>query len=420
MRWGQVAVDQINGNHLRADGMTTLSYNVNGILNDGNVAAAMNGNMASIQATTEVWSVPDFTIGIIFDNGRTSTAGVTYTLNGVDSRAAAFVNKAELRIDASEISGVLYNDAGLPYATVSFDSSWVPGPGRYFAVLQYDSGNNQLVLWVNGYDTSVDTTTGNGAIVQPFPLANDAPTMNLNSHGAVLHSMFYCANFLPREQMTALFATSGMDDGLFRQRYDVLPVTTLKGVVYVAGGQITSPTAFIDFALPDVYGVGAYHLELINIEFSSTDIWSAAFSFDGGATFINDTEHWDSYAGVYMQRDYVSPSPSVTWNTTYDGVIAMGTGSKSRSSLYVNMNAGTALDSPRLFYRVLPTLGEDGAGPPYYVEGEAYLKLDATTPPTLARATHMRIAPYGNGDLNSPTSSTVMTSGTYVLTVSIG
>jgi hypothetical protein len=139
-------------------------------------------------------------------------------LHGADITAAADVNKAELRIDETEISATLFNEGGTAYAVVSFGDSWIIGPGRYFIVVQYDSSNNRLILWVNGYDTFIDTTDGNGTIVSQFPLNNSAPTMSLNANGAIIHSMFYCANCLPREQMSALMAASGMGFGVFRPR----------------------------------------------------------------------------------------------------------------------------------------------------------------------------------------------------------
>jgi hypothetical protein len=216
--WGQVALDAVSNNHLRADGMTTLGWNIGGIINDGTTGMSLNGTMVSSFATTEVWSAVDFTIGLAIDTGRTTTPSAVYTLHGADITAAADVNKAELRIDETEISATLFNEGGTAYAVVSFGDSWIIGPGRYFIVVQYDSSNNRLILWVNGYDTFIDTTDGNGTIVSQFPLNNSAPTMSLNANGAIIHSMFYCANCLPREQMSALMAASGMGFGVFRPR----------------------------------------------------------------------------------------------------------------------------------------------------------------------------------------------------------
>jgi hypothetical protein len=183
----------------------------------------------------------------------------------------------------------------------------------------------------------------------------------------------------------------------------------------ISSGTISSPVAYFDVALPSGYSL--FSIKIQDLQFSASDFIAAAFSFDNGATFLNDVVNFDSYsAGLYFGDD------------TQDGNL-VGGGSIGDATLF---NFGDPVGSndaipPMVDIAIKPGSASSLAGLYGFLSVprtsstrravmlENYVNPDATVTPTPARATTIRWLPYGNGDVAPPTGGHTVTSGSWTL-----
>jgi hypothetical protein len=188
-----------------------------------------------------------------------------------------------------------------------------------------------------------------------------------------------------------------------------------SGLVLIDSGKITAPVAFLDVTLPS--GYLAFKLFFSGFSISATDEFTAAFSSDGGATFYNDNTNYDTYT---VANHGYSGSGSFVLNQNYDRFDALIFLSASVSSPQVTdaelvILPGSASIPPRLFGVVSSFLHPSGTGVGQYLNVWASLSPDAMVPPVLARVDLIHFQPWGNGDVNPPTSSETITAGSWVL-----
>jgi hypothetical protein len=166
----------------------------------------------------------------------------------------------------------------------------------------------------------------------------------------------------------------------------------------VTGATITTPVAYVDLAIPDTGSM--FILAMTTVAFSSGgDFIYAAFSFDGGSTFLSDQINQDTYlGGTSMSIGYVSDYP------TFTALI----GPNDTLSLIFPDNTTVSVARNRLI-SATPNSS--------YVSPWDGLKPSATVPPVVpARATTLRIFEYYNGpDPNNIIDTYSFTAGTFTL-----
>jgi hypothetical protein len=165
-----------------------------------------------------------------------------------------------------------------------------------------------------------------------------------------------------------------------------------SGLVLIDSDTVTVPVELCDFTLP----AGYVELQLVlwNVRLSDTDILAAAFSQDGGTSFINDLDGYDSYLNSSGSSDALILLSSQTISHTAQ--IA------ATSRLWIS--PGNVALFPSLF-----TIGTS-----FYNNARLTMNFScpdpaATITPSPGRATTLRVMPYGSGNANSLTSGHTMT-----------
>ena len=207
-------------------------------------------------------------------------------------------------------------------------------------------------------------------------------------------------------------------------KFNVETIATLgqqaTGSVLLAAGSITTPVEVFDPTLP--VNFSAFQLRLYEFFIDNRDILSAAFSYDGGTTFIADADNFDTYNIAYsgvngdgtsnifnvadslcysaFQGSNNSISPPAT-HSPAAVVFEIFPGSDISLTTAMNINCGSANNLAVNYWTVVTVANR--------------LNPDATVVPIPARATTIRVQPYGNGDANPPTSGSVFQHGTYFL-----
>lgn len=185
------------------------------------------------------------------------------------------------------------------------------------------------------------------------------------------------------------------------------------GLLYITGGTITTPTAFIDLALSEDYV--SFHLQMIGIEWDSiadadTDVVAAVLSFDGGGSFLGDANNYDTYRQntcAFLEDG----SPAAIHFS--DSAMQLSYSARYDTSVWVDILPGSSTRSPRIIVRSAASW-LDAAGAILNF-GAWDLNPTATAAPTLARADYLRIGPYADGSLASPATGATMISGSYAL-----
>ncbi len=199
----------------------------------------------------------------------------------------------------------------------------------------------------------------------------------------------------------------------------------ISGVVKLASGEIISPISYLDLVLPA--GYPEFRLSWRNRKYSIEDSMAFAFSKDGGVTFLNDIINFDSYVNILNAAifDPIGSFATGFFPTTYlDSV--MGT----PGGLYIHPSA---LEGNGCDLVILPGSGDHLpmiAAPWEFARGKwnavnaeafvmsfsvAFPNVDATIAPTIGRQNLLRCLPYGNEDVNPPTSGETITGGSYTL-----
>jgi hypothetical protein len=182
------------------------------------------------------------------------------------------------------------------------------------------------------------------------------------------------------------------------------------GLICLTTGTVGTPVAFLDFVLPT--GYAAYRLSVRGLDFSASDSPCAVLSADGSATFWNDNDASDTYRSLVLQASEAFESlapPQLNRLTNAVALLtaAVGTG----YDLDLQLSPGSASVAPRIDVQS----SYDQAGIITFDRAVATLNAGAAQGVTLARATTLRLGPYGNGDLGAPTSATRLTAGGYAL-----
>lgn len=183
------------------------------------------------------------------------------------------------------------------------------------------------------------------------------------------------------------------------------------GPIKTSGGQITSPVAYFDVPLP--IGFNFFMLYLNQVRCSDSDSLSAAFSADGGTTFVNDSSHFDSYG-------YYGLSIGTSLPAAGDPILMIKTNPADAL-----MDTSFVIEPSNSQFTIWP--GSDASLP--YLEqhtvGLHGVKTASAThimnqnptgdPPATIRYNLLRFVPNGNGDCNPPTSGHTLTVASWLL-----
>lgn len=185
-------------------------------------------------------------------------------------------------------------------------------------------------------------------------------------------------------------------------------ITTLEAAAPAGSGvwellssaTVTTPVEFLDIALPTGYSM--FKLTVSGFKNDTNDTLAYVFSGDGGSTFYNNQDTFESYSNILSNgigawtRDVVG---YIGWTTAIEaggahffeamiwpGGVGEYAGLSSKTNLYQvsTANVGSASSASRLI--------------------EASGRMDV-----------IRITLYGSGDVNPPSSGEHITAGTFVL-----
>jgi len=217
-RYGIQVEDVANANHLQLVDESGIDWEVDPVINDGRYAARLNGSLKSKFGNEAVWNTASFTIGAVVFN---SDGGeFTFDLRGTDDEENTHI-RASFTVTETSITGALKNEDGADYKTVVFDSTRIVGVGRYLVVLSYNADEDYLALYVNGYNSTVDTSSGgNGTLRLSLenPLDTTMPTHFLEGNYTIIHMAFYLDESPNPSDLTRLFASTGFQQGLLQPR----------------------------------------------------------------------------------------------------------------------------------------------------------------------------------------------------------
>ncbi len=183
------------------------------------------------------------------------------------------------------------------------------------------------------------------------------------------------------------------------------------GLALLSSGTITSPVAYFDVALPA--GYIQFKLNVSGVQYSFRDTMGIGVSYDGGATFINDTSHSDSY---FEQGMFSAGTDPVTALHNVNALMDINQGSQvvganpPYDTVY-DIFPGSVTETFRLMYMSSCWSNVVGSFVEFGTQG---LNPNATVPPTAGRVNLMRLLPFGNGDI-PPTSGETITSGSWTL-----
>ncbi len=188
----------------------------------------------------------------------------------------------------------------------------------------------------------------------------------------------------------------------------------LVGWNLISRVEVSSPVEYVDVALPA--GYSSFLLLGDDVRFDTATYLAFAASADGGVNFYNDTDEFDTYKlGWEISGDVDN---TMTWFDFPDAVGALTIADQAISSytptcfecwLFPGSASKSIMARSRSIVRI--TDGSKTRQGGYFSE----LNPDATIPPALARINFIRLLPYGNGDVDPPTSGDTITAGTLTL-----
>jgi hypothetical protein len=169
--------------------------------------------------------------------------------------------------------------------------------------------------------------------------------------------------------------------------------TTAQAIANLAGGVVSSGTIssavpYLDITIPS--HPDCFDLSLAGFRLSDGDNLVMALSFDGGTTFLNDVNNWDSYRWYWPN------------NTEHiDAVIALCRALNSNFPLVkVSLFPGNSLMLASLIGEAVVTENQATASVMAYDAAQATVNPTATVTPIAARATTIRLQAYGSGNVN--------------------
>lgn len=171
-----------------------------------------------------------------------------------------------------------------------------------------------------------------------------------------------------------------------------------SSLVLISNGTVTDPVSWLGYPDPGislpVTTYDNFDLELLSLTLSTEDILAGGLSYDDGVSFLCDVLNADSYISA-------GPRPLMLFTgfsgKVYDGIISIFPGGAV-------LPARTYADGAGLY-----------AGVATLVPQCANVNLAATVSPPNTRATTLRVVPYGNGDLDPPTTTETFTGGSWKL-----
>lgn len=186
------------------------------------------------------------------------------------------------------------------------------------------------------------------------------------------------------------------------------------GMVHIESGTISTPVDYLDIDLPSGYAF--FKLLLVAIELDSRDILAAAVSLDGGDTFKSDQIEGGTYTVHSLQAE---AGDTVSNDAHADTLFYLGSSSQTDTE-YRPGNYESAIDpgAPNRTFNVMTRAAYDKETSNVSIlssDVTGFFNPAATNPVTPARITTMRVVPYGNGDINPPTSGEQFISGSYFL-----
>ena len=186
-----------------------------------------------------------------------------------------------------------------------------------------------------------------------------------------------------------------------------------SGITKIASGTVSSPVEYFDIALP----AGYFSFLLVLNEYicaDGTNSW--AFSLDGGVSFVCATDAYiiaitsfrtSGAADTETQFGYKSALPSLVDDVGPEGVLG-----DFGFSVEAVITPGSASTYPVVR---ADSLYQYSAGVDLQNVRSRFTLNPAAEPAVAkARMTHIRLLPFGNGDM-PPTSADTMTVGSYVL-----
>ncbi len=191
----------------------------------------------------------------------------------------------------------------------------------------------------------------------------------------------------------------------------------------LASHVFTTPVAYIDLALP--VGYVSFVIQFSGIVFNVSDTIAAALSQNGGSSFINDTTNFDSYiqGGNEVYTNVLTGANSGGSVGAGDSVISFVSLNVISQILNPSFGISSILElfpgsSTQVPNGIIRSVWErTDTSPIEVVRTSLMFSLNpaAVVPPSKIRATTIRIQPYGNGDVNPPTSGHTITAGEIIL-----
>lgn len=176
------------------------------------------------------------------------------------------------------------------------------------------------------------------------------------------------------------------------------PLAQDMGWSLVSGGEILSPVQYLDLDLPTEFRL--FKLFIDGFVINAEDKLAYAFSPDGGATIISDTSN-EAYSGRRLYHNF-------------SGLQTAGT-TDSIGYLTVNANDLPVSVEVTIFPGEVGKHAKVHSGQHYDELNDSWGMVLTMCAGASGRQNLIRIAPYGNGDIDPPTSGREITSGTYRL-----
>lgn len=195
------------------------------------------------------------------------------------------------------------------------------------------------------------------------------------------------------------------------------PLSDVVGMTPLASGTITVPIAYLDLALPS--GFIAYELLLTGILTSDLDFLAAAFSQDGGATFVcNPVSGFDNnYVSLTIQTNSVT-GVTTSNSELYQSLLQLGPrlgGVPIALTGKGIITPGSSTLYPTLRFDAMMQSGNSGNGSFDMTTSGSTFYYAATNPAPALPVNVMRLLPFGSGDCDPPTSGETIDGGSYAL-----
>lgn len=200
---------------------------------------------------------------------------------------------------------------------------------------------------------------------------------------------------------------SGADADAFRA-----VIAQYAGHALVSQQAVSSPVEYVEVALPE--GYSQFELRCSNIVFGDdADDWFAG-AMKVGSVWANAS---DSYTILqkYLTCGGAGTASSEAVSGFQDAVFPVCGGNGGADPAFpthaeITIYPGSATVIPRVI-----ATGICKSTNHTYHRNVCWLFPEALAPPTIARLTALRLLPYGNADVNPPTSDITIAEGTFTL-----